>query len=243
MGRPPIGNHAMSSTERSRKRRAGLSAKPDATKPAEHATKPQAAGEQPGRVKFDPRPFPNPRGMEQEIARLKTENGRLKARIAELEQRPAGEIDPATLSTSAQQKLEAFQRQYAREKDLEVERRVEEGVRARIEEWLPSMKERTDKAERIISSFAGRIPRATYRQILSCLHPDSRLSTTDRKLSEAFHAFERLEDVLVREDRPQSSPLPRTYAEMMERGRQAAEHRSERARRAAAKRRATRPPA
>jgi hypothetical protein len=59
MGRPPIGKKAMTSTERSRRRRAGMVAKPDATKPSRHATKP------------DPR--------DQEIARL-------MARVAELEQ-------------------------------------------------------------------------------------------------------------------------------------------------------------
>jgi ParB family chromosome partitioning protein len=41
MGRPPIGKVAMTSTERSRRYRAGLTAKPAATKPAEHATKPE----------------------------------------------------------------------------------------------------------------------------------------------------------------------------------------------------------
>jgi len=39
MGRPPIGKVAMTSTERSRRRRAGLATKPAATKPAEPATK------------------------------------------------------------------------------------------------------------------------------------------------------------------------------------------------------------
>jgi hypothetical protein len=59
MGRPPIGKKAMTSTERSRRRRAGMAAKPDATKPSRHATK------------TDPR--------DQEIARL-------TARVVELEQ-------------------------------------------------------------------------------------------------------------------------------------------------------------
>jgi hypothetical protein len=60
MGRPPIGKRAMTSTERSRRYRAGLAAKPAATKPAEPATKPE------------------PDRRDADIARL-------SARIAELE--------------------------------------------------------------------------------------------------------------------------------------------------------------
>jgi hypothetical protein len=72
MGRPPIGKVAMTSTERSRRYRAGLATKPAATKPAEPATKPA-----------EPATKPGPDHRDDEIARL-------KARIAELEKRGAG---------------------------------------------------------------------------------------------------------------------------------------------------------
>jgi hypothetical protein len=69
MGRPPIGTVAMTSTERSRRRRAAL-----ATKPAEPATKPSAAT----KPATKPSPAPDP-AKDREIAEL-------KARIAGLEQ-------------------------------------------------------------------------------------------------------------------------------------------------------------
>jgi hypothetical protein len=64
MGRPPIGKIAMTSTERSRRYRAGLATKPTATKPAKPATKPA--------------------GREGE-ARLQRELAAARGRIAELE--------------------------------------------------------------------------------------------------------------------------------------------------------------
>jgi hypothetical protein len=66
MGRPPLFKHAMSNTERSRRRRAGYAATRAAPKPAEPATK---------------------LAPEEEIARL-------KARIAELERRQAPRARP-----------------------------------------------------------------------------------------------------------------------------------------------------
>jgi hypothetical protein len=83
MGRPPIGKVAMTSTERSRRYRAGLSTKPAAaTKPAEHATK-QEAG---------PRPAPE-RDWGAELRQREAEITQLKARIAELETKPSPSDD------------------------------------------------------------------------------------------------------------------------------------------------------
>src|SRR5262245_35838901 len=63
MGRPPIGKVAMTSTERSRRRRAGLAANSAATKPVEPATKPQ------GKPERDP-PGPDPAALAQAKARI-----------------------------------------------------------------------------------------------------------------------------------------------------------------------------
>ena len=43
------------------------------------------------------------------------------------------------------------------------------------------------------------MPRAMFKKILACLHPDSRNSVTERRLSECFHVFEQLEILLVPE--------------------------------------------
>jgi hypothetical protein len=68
LGRPPVGEVAMSSTERSRRYRAGLATK-SATKPA---TKPAGAAE--------------PEERERRIKALKTENKNLKAKLFDAKQ-------------------------------------------------------------------------------------------------------------------------------------------------------------
>jgi hypothetical protein len=88
MGRPPIGKVAMTNTERSRRRRAGLATtraapkpatKPDAPKPPEPATKP---------------PGPEIAWFKSRIVELEAKERAMKARIAELEALPAAK--PAT---------------------------------------------------------------------------------------------------------------------------------------------------
>src|SRR5262245_41627533 len=75
MGRPPIGKVAMTSTERSRRYRAGLAAKPaPATKPAEPATK------------------PGPDRRDEKIAALERQLAQAHKRIAELERRGEGQL-------------------------------------------------------------------------------------------------------------------------------------------------------
>jgi hypothetical protein len=225
MGRPPIGKVAMTEAEKKRRQRAGLAGK-----------RVQPDGK-PTVVKADPQIFQE---RDRRIAALVKERDALVKERDHLKQqaerRQADEqIDPATLSMSAQQKLEAFKRKLTKEKDWEVKQRVEAEVKVHIDEWLPRMKERIDHAEAIINRHKGLIPRATYRQILSCLHPDSRNSTSDEKLARAFNAFEQLERVLVKEEPSQSRPMP-TYAEMMEMRRKTSEKRSAAARARAAAR-------
>jgi hypothetical protein len=82
VGRPTIGKLAMTSTERSRRYRAGLAAKPAATKPAEPATKRSPS---PGSATTL---YDVLSGYTEAVTRpeLIAENAQLKARIAELEQ-------------------------------------------------------------------------------------------------------------------------------------------------------------
>jgi hypothetical protein len=102
MGRPPIGTQAMTSTERSRRRRARLQADQPATKPADHATK--APGPARGDDSTEVTEL-RQRLAEVEADRdrrlgaqantaLKDENTTFKARIAALE---ADRVENATL--------------------------------------------------------------------------------------------------------------------------------------------------
>jgi hypothetical protein len=82
MGRPPIGKVAMTSTERSRRYRAGLAAKPAATKTAEPATKPKAEPERDDRSAEKDREIAQ---LKARIAELESERAQRDARIRELE--------------------------------------------------------------------------------------------------------------------------------------------------------------
>ena len=52
-------------------------------------------------------------------------------------------------------------------------------------------------------------------KILRCLHPDSRKSVSDDKLSEAFQLFSKLETLLLSEQDSPTPPPPPSYAELM----------------------------
>ena len=59
--------------------------------------------------------------------------------------------------------------------------------------------------------------RATYKKILSCLHPDRVDASLARRYEEAFNLFTKLEAVLLneKESPTPSVKMPTTYAEMM----------------------------
>ena len=66
-------------------------------------------------------------------------------------------------------------------------------------------------------SRKGIMRRETYRAILSCLHPDSRKSTSDDKLAEVFQKFRELEVLMVSEKEMPTPDLgiPRTFDDLM----------------------------
>jgi hypothetical protein len=242
MGRPPIGKVAMTSTERSRRYRAGLASKPaPATKPAGAATKPKAEPERDDRSAEKDR----------EIARLKARNLELELEINRLKAEPT--IDPASLPKSYREKFEAM----CRRQNREYEARVKQGADARArklydEFFLPNLRERLEKAERqnkaLDAAIDRRTPiisRALFRKALACLHPDSRTGASEKMYNEAYAAFSekgkdgvnKVEIALCGKeaDRPQRPPLP-TWAEMMAARERVRAENSARAKRAAATR-------
>jgi hypothetical protein len=172
MGRRPIGRHAMSDAERQRRRRERLA--------AERAAQPR----QPSAPSADA-------DKDREIARLRKELAQARAAA-----KASAEIDPATLSMSAQKKLDAA----IKAKIKQIEREYDaKRIKENTEHWermFPTLeREQQEAAEtrRIYQQFMQEQKKiftvAEFRIIISCLHPDSRKNTSDAKLKEAFRLF------------------------------------------------------
>jgi hypothetical protein len=142
---------------------------------------------------------------------------RMVDRVLEVESaRREPTIDPATLSMTAQQKLETVERQYKAKLDADFYRAVENEIRKRIDEIiLPHWKQQIDQAHQLFSRRKALMDKETFNTIRRALHPDSRQSISDKKLGEAFDAFMALEKFLLNEkDSPTEFPdLPRTWQE------------------------------
>ena len=109
------------------------------------------------------------------------------------------EIRPTDLPLTAQQKLEIAIRRHLKKLDLEFEERVRLKVLADTKSRLEWMKEKEDRANKIIDSHKGIFSRQDYRKILACLHPDH---NTFQFAAEALQTFIKHEKVLVKPDPP-----------------------------------------
>lgn len=130
-------------------------------------------------------------------------------------------VDPQTLPTSAQEKLDTAIRQATRKLEAEFETRLQAALADALNEMvLPQYNKEIAQARQITESRKGIMDRATYRLIASCLHPD-RVTDPDQKerYARAFRAFTERELVLCNEkDMPiPATAIPRTYEEMMRR--------------------------
>lgn len=138
------------------------------------------------------------------------------------------EITPDMLSMSAQQKLDLAIKQHRKKLDREFNAAVLAEGRKYLERVSPSLREREHLADRIIRMRKGFMTRATYKLILSCLHPDW---VTDHRqqsrYADAFREFGKLEKLLLSEkESPTDIPkMPTTAAEWKEAKRQADEAR------------------
>jgi predicted transcriptional regulator len=124
------------------------------------------------------------------------------------------QIDPATLSLSAQQKLATAIKQHQHKLSAGYHAHIQEEIRKRLEETiLPHYREKQAEAEKVIKARKGVMDKATFNRIRRCLHPDSRQSVSDKILGEAFDAFMGLEKVLLDEKNSPTefTQLPSTY--------------------------------
>jgi hypothetical protein len=132
------------------------------------------------------------------------------------------QVDPATLSVSAQEKLQAAIRQHKHKLDLEFEQRVDAEIKKRIDEVvLPSYREQAALLDMIIKARKGIMHKVTYRLIWSCLHADSRKSISEERLNKAFHIWTDIE-LLLLDEKQSPTPafdMPATYANLLKRER------------------------
>ena len=110
------------------------------------------------------------------------------------------DIDPTTLSMSAQQKLATATRQIEAKLRASFQKAVIDEVRHRVDEIiLPDWKKKIDEAKKIFNRRHKFISKEIFNTIRRALHPDSRHSISDKKLAEAFDAFMAMEKYLLDE--------------------------------------------
>lgn len=125
-------------------------------------------------------------------------------------------IERAALSMTAQQKLDAAIKQHKAKLDEQFHQRVHDRIQERIKEfWLPHYQKQLDDAQTVLKSRKGIMPRAMFRKILACLHPEYRDTVGKDMLTEVFNFFKDKELVLCSEKELPSSThrLPSTPAE------------------------------
>lgn len=139
------------------------------------------------------------------------------------QERADPQIDPATLSISAQQKLTSAIRQHQRALDAEFDKRLQQRLHEVLADTvLPAYNKSYAEYQDVIQARKGVMDKATFNRIRRCLHPDSRNSVSDEKLREAFNLFGRLELRLLDESQHPTATfdMPRTYEELMARKRE-----------------------
>lgn len=103
-------------------------------------------------------------------------------------------VKPATDAPHAEEWEPERARLQARIAALEAKLRASEAEVTRLQVELVGAKSRINDRT---NDGKGVWPKATYSKILSCLHSDSRNSTSDKKLTEAFLIFKEAEALLV----------------------------------------------
>lgn len=188
-------------------------------KPAKTETNPKGAGRpkgtrKPGETQKQRSINARPEDWERFKEKAEAEGKSVAEKLGEIVAEP--EIDRASLSLTAQEKLDTAIRQHKRRLMDEWGRAVDERVTQRINEiMLPYWKQKIEEAQELYARRQGLMDKDTFNAIRRALHPDSRNSISDKKLGEAFDAFMALEKFLLAEkDSPTELPdLPKTWAD------------------------------
>ncbi len=125
----------------------------------------------------------------------------LRAAVAREEGRRDPVITRDMLSLTAQQKLDAAMRQHKALLDASFRQAVNARTKEFMENtYLPQHRKEQAEAKAIMNRRAGIMTKAVFNAIRRGLHPDSRLSISDKVLGEAFDAFMALEKRLLKEE-------------------------------------------
>lgn len=128
------------------------------------------------------------------------------------------ELDP--LSPADMRETERKRYELAlRKARAEIREELKAEVYSELDVFVRDIKDRTDRADKILAGYSGVMSREAFRKIRACLHPDHNTFT---HAAEALQIFSELEPVLVKPEEPTFSgpPLPATAAELMARRRQ-----------------------
>jgi hypothetical protein len=123
-------------------------------------------------------------------------------------------LTPAEMRATMQKRYELA----VRKARLEIREELKEEVYRELDGLVRRVKERSDRADRVLQNFKGVMSKDAFRKIRACLHPDH---NSFKFAAEALQTFSELESVLVKPDDPiyRGPPLPTTAAELMARRR------------------------
>jgi hypothetical protein len=114
-------------------------------------------------------------------------------------------------------KLAVMRRQVRKELEAEFEPRIQAEVQRRVGQSREELDRLRAEARRVLDAREGIFTKKDYDLIRSCLHPDSRASVTDQKLSTAFRIFNEANIVLLNEKDWSTSTLPRKVSDLKRR--------------------------
>ena len=125
------------------------------------------------------------------------------------------DVDPTTLSKSAQEKISAAGRQHQKKLDATFEQRVQTEIKRRVmEKVLPSFEEERKDHALYMRSRKGVFKQVEYNVILRCVHPD--LTPSIEEKNRAFQLLhERRTVLLADKDDPKNYPSLPTLDEFM----------------------------
>jgi len=106
-------------------------------------------------------------------------------------------IDVATLSKSAQEKLAIMVKRERQKLEVEIRRELHVEYQKWLADLLVGYRKKEAHHNIIIAQHRGVLTTAEYNLLWSCLHPDSRKSTSEEKLHKAFQLFTKLEKLMV----------------------------------------------
>jgi hypothetical protein len=205
---------------------AGVLQEVDAVKAKEELADARAAEKAEKRRQREEREAPKLKEVTRERDQLQAQVKRLQAELHLARHSKPEPSGSTPLPKTAQEKVEAAIRAHTKKLDQEYSERVRQGVLQRLEEvgW-PQIRDEARNWMDMLRRRKGFMTRSQYRIFRSCLTPDSRNSVSDERLRDMRMLWDELELVICSEKEvPTPSHIvdfPKTWAEAMERKRQA----------------------